>query len=215
MADPADFFKDQLPFHSWPTIPTVLRTAYAAAADLAKSDPILQVESAQDNKGRLISWAVDFGLKRAVDKGSLSCDYRWRTYAKPTGRYLELRFSHSTASVSQIEDPKRQPRNVVFRENARLRAPSLFEDIEEKEPVSGAPHFLLVHGHQELNFAHFGAPSSTSKSKWTWLSQNLMKLPHEMPSEGPGAEDTDVDLDELNLLKEDIERWMKDNDGSR
>ena len=215
MADPADFFKDQLPLRSWPTVPTVLRTAYAAVTELVKSDPILQVESAEDNKGRLISWAVDFGLKRAVDNGSLPCDYRWRTFAKPTGRYLELRFSHSTASVSQVEDPKRQPRSVVFRENARLRAPGLFTEIEEKEPVSGAPHFLLVHGHKELNFAHFGAPSATSKYKWTWLSQNLMKLPHEIRSEGPDAENTDVDLDELNLLKEDIERWMKDNDSSR
>lgn len=215
MADPADFFKDQLPPRNWLTIPTVLRTAYAAATELVKNNPILQVESAEDNKGRLISWAVDFGLKRAVDNGSLPCDYRWRPFDKPTGRYLELRFPHSTASVSQVENPKRQPRNVVFRENARLRAPDLLSEIEEKEPLSGAPHFLLVHGYQELNFAHFGAPSATSKKMWGWLSDNLMTLPHEMPSEGPEPEDTDINLDELNLLKEDIERWMKDNDESQ
>ncbi len=213
MMDPADFFKDQLPPPRWPTIPTILRTAYRAAGELAKSDPILQVESAEDNKGRLISWAVDLGLKRAVENGSLPCDFRWREFAKPTGRYLELRFSHSTASVSQVDNPKRQPRNVVFRENARLRIPGLFSELEE--PLSGAPHFLLLHGHQELNFAHFGVPSATSKTKWAWLSRNLMNLPHEMPSEGPEAEDTDVDLDALNLLKEDIERWMKDNGDSR
>lgn len=212
MADPADFFRDQLPFRCWPTIPTILRTAYAAAQELTGSNPILQVESAEDNKGRLVSWAVDFGLKRAIVNGSLPCDYRWRPFAEPTGRYLELQFSHSTASVSQVKNPNRQPRNVVFRENARLRAPSLFSEFEESEPLSGAPHFILVHGHQDLNFAHFGSPSSTSKTKWTWLSQNLMKLPHELPAEGPDTEDTDVNFDELNLLKEDIERWMKDND---
>lgn len=211
MTDPADFFKDQLPPQRWPTIPTVLRTAYRAAGELASSDPILQIESAQDNRGRLISWAVDLGLKRAIESGSLPCDYRWRTFAKPTGRYLELRFSHSTASVSQVEDPKRQPRSVVYRENARLRIPGLFSEMEEDEPLSGAPHFLLVHGYQELNFAYFGVPSAVSRTKWAWQSQNLMKLPHEMPAEGPEAEDTDVNLDALNLLKEDIERWMRGN----
>lgn len=170
MADPADFFRDQLPFRCWPTIPTILRTAYAAAQELTGSNPILQVESAEDNKGRLVSWAVDFGLKRAIVNGSLPCDYRWRPFAEPTGRYLELQFSHSTASVSQVKNPNRQPRNVVFRENARLRAPSLFSEFEESEPLSGAPHFILVHGHQDLNFAHFGSPSSTSKTKWTWFA---------------------------------------------
>lgn len=209
MADPADFVRDQFPQRNWPTIPTVLRTAYAAASDLAKSDPILQIESAQDNKGRLVAWAVDFGLKRAVDNGSLPCEYRWRTFTKPTGRYLELRFSHSTASVSQIQNPKFQPRNVAFRENARLRSRGLFEIVEE--PLVGAPHFLIVHGHQELNFSYIGVPSSASRRKWAWRSQNLLNMPHEIISEGPLPEDTDVDLDSLNLLKEDIERWRRDN----
>lgn len=213
MADSGDFFRDQLPTSSWPIIPTVLRTAYAAARELAESNPILQVESARDNHGRVVSWAVDFGLKRAVDSGSLPCECRWREFAKPTGRYLEMRFSHSTASVSQVEDPKRQPRNVVFRENKRLQAPSLFPEFEESEPLTGAPHFILVHGYQNLSFAHFGAPSSVSKREWTWLSRNLMNIPHEIASDLPGAEDTDVNLDELNLLKEDIERWIKDNGG--
>lgn len=211
MTDPMDFFKDQVPMSCWPTVPTVLRTAYSAVEELVKSDPILQVESAEDNKGRLIAWAVDFGLKRAIDNGSFPCEYRWREFAKPTGRYLELRFSHSTASVSQVENPRRQPRNVVFRENARLRAPYLFSEIEDEEPIAGAPHFLLVHGYQQLNFAHFGAPSATSRAKWSWLSRNLMSLPHEMSAEGPETEDTDIDLDALNLLKEDIERWRRDN----
>lgn len=211
MTDPMDFIKDQFPPGRWPTFPTVLRTAYSAVDELVKSDPILQVESAADNKGRLISWAVDFGLKRAIDNGSIPCEYRWREFARPTGRYLELRFSHSTASVSQVENPKRQPRNVVFRENARLRTPDLFSSIEDPEPLAGTPHFLLIHGHQQLNFAHFGVPSAASQTKWTWLSRNLMNLPHEMPVEGPEAEDTDIDLDALNLLKEDIERWRREN----
>lgn len=212
MADPADFFKDQLPQRNWSTVPTVLKTAYAAAAEMMKSDPILQIESAQDNKGRVISWAVVFGLKRAIENGSLPCDFRWQDYAKPTGRYLELRFTHSTASVSQVEDPNRQPRKVVFRESARLRVQNMFEGFEEEEPLSGVPHFILVHGYQALSFAHFALPSATSSKKWEWSTENLMNMPHEIPAEGPPPEDTDTDFNEVNLLKEEIERWRRDNE---
>jgi len=210
---PEDFIKDQLPFRTWPVIPTVLRTAYATVDDIVKDSPILQVESAADNKGRLISWAVDFGLKRAVDTGALNCDYSWREFARPTGRYLELRFTHSTASVSQVSDFEQQPRNVIFRENARLRTQRVFDlpEFEDEQRVRGVPHFLLVHGHQVLNFAHFGIPLATSRTKWSWLSQNLMKMPHELFSDKPAPENTDTDLDELNLLKEDIEKWRRDN----
>lgn len=146
MADPADFFKDQLPQRNWSTIPTVLKAAYAAAAEMMRGDPILQIESAQDNKGRVISCVVDFGLKRAIENSSLPCDFRWQDYAKPTGPYLELRVTHSTASVSQVEDPSRRPCKLVFRENACLRVQNMFEGFKEEEPLSGVPHFILVHG---------------------------------------------------------------------
>jgi len=208
-----DFFNDQLPRRYWSVVPTVLHQAYKAAEDLRNSNPILQVESAQDNKGRLISWAVDLALLRAIQNGAIPCDYCWRPFAKPTGRYLELRFSHSTASVSQVEDPNSQPRNVLFRENSRLKNRDLFSKLEEKESISGIPYFLLVHGYQNLTFAHFGAPSPTSQNQWLWLSQNLLNIPHEVPinENVPATEDTDIDFEELELLKEDIERWRKDN----
>jgi len=213
VTNPEEFIKDQMPLRFWPVIPTVLKTAYAAVEDMAKDSPILQVESAEDNRGRLISWAVDFGLKRAVDSGSLDCEYRWCEFAKPTGRYLELRFSHSTASVSQVANAKSQPRNVIFRENARLRTQGVFDlpEFEDEQRVSGMPHFILVHGYQKLKFAHFGVPSATSRKDWAWVSKNLMSIPHEIVPQGPEPEDTDINFDDLNLLKEDIERWRRDN----
>lgn len=213
MTRPEDFIKDQLPAVQWQVIPTVLRSAYAAVDDLVKDSPLLQVESAQDNKGRLISYAVDFGLCRAIETGSLKCDYRWCDFALPTGRFLELRFSHSTASVSQVADPKRQPRNVVFRENARLNNQHAFElpEFEEEKKIVGLPHFLLIHGHQTLNFAHLAVPSHISKTRYSWRSPNLMSLPHEITSDKPATENTDAALDDLQLLKEDIEKWRRDN----
>lgn len=213
MANPEFFLKDQLPSRAWPIFPTILRTAYAAADDLQKDSPALQIESASDNKGRLVSWCVDFGLKRAIELGSIPCDFRWRYFAKPTGRYLEMRFSHSTASVSQVAEPSLQPRNVKFRENARLRNQGAFDfpEFQDDQKVSGLPHFLLIHGHQKLNFAHFGIPSSLSTKTWSWLSGNLMNLPHEISSDLPPAENTETDFNEVSLLKEDIEKWRRDN----
>lgn len=214
MVNPEEFIRDQLPLAQWPTIATVLRTAYAAAADAAKDTPILQIESAMDNHGRVVSWAVDTGLKRAVVSGAIKCDYRWRAFAQPTGRYLELRFPHSTASVSQVASPLKQPRNVVFRENARLKNQASFDlpEFREEQRVMGLPHFLLVHGHQGLSFAHLGVPSSLSAREWTWLSRNIMGMPHEVTSDQPPPENTDIDFNELNILKEEIERWRRDND---
>ena len=207
------FVRDQISPQLWPHFVTVLRTAYAAADDVIRDTPILQVKSAEDNKGRIIQWAVDFGLERAVEIGTLSCDCRWRPFAKPTGRYLELRFEHSRLTISQVENPKKQPRNVVFRDNARLGngQGGLFEDEKTDSAINDLPHILLVHGHQTLNFAHLAVPSPSSQSSYLWRSSNLLNVPHEVPAEGPAAEDTDYDLNEMKLLKERIEKWRKDN----
>ena len=211
MVDPFNFFTDQFAQSKWSIIPTVLRTAYAAAEEIAANEPILQVPSAEDNRGRLISWAVDFGLQRAIENGSLSCDFRWCDYAKPTGRYLEMRFSHSTASISLVKDHQRQPRNVIFRENARLQTPNLFKELERAEPLTGAPHFILVHGYQDLKFAHFGLPSANSHKVWEWQSDNLMALPHQIPAVDLPTENTDTDFSEVGFLKQEIEKWRRDN----
>ena len=60
-----------------------------------------------------------------------------------------------------------------------------------------------------LNFAHFGLPSADSQKEWSWLSVNLMNLPHEISSDLPPVENTEIDFNELSLLKEDIERFDK------
>lgn len=211
------FVKDQIPADQWSRVATLLRTAYAAADDLVRDNPILQVASAKDNKGRLISWAVDFALERGVETGALRCDCRWRPFDEPTGRYLELSFAHSRVTVSRVANPTRQPRNVVFRENARLsNGQGTFDFdgmvIEDEAPLSGPPHILLLHGYPNLSFAHWAVPSATSKTELLWRSPNLIKMAHEVPAEGPAPEDTDFDLKGMDLLKERIERWQRDNE---
>lgn len=210
------FVRDQIKPELWPKFSTLLRTAYAAADDLVRDNPILQVKSAEDNKGRIITWAVDFAMERAVEIGTFPCEYRWCPFDEPTGRYLELRFAHSRMTISQVANPKRQPRNAGFRENARLGNGQWTLDfpgevIEKDEEVAGLPHILFLHGHQRLQFAHLAVPSPDSQRSFLWRSQNLINLPHEVPKEDPPPEDTDYDLNEMKLLKERIEKWRKDN----
>lgn len=211
------FVRDQIKPNLWPKFSTLLRSAYAAADELVRDNPILQVKSAEDNKGRVISWAVDFAAERAVETGALPCESKWMSFNDPTGRYLELRFAHSRLTISQVSDASRQPRNVGFRENARLSNEQGVFDFAgviegEDDDVTGLPHILFLHGHQSLRFAHLAVPSPTSRRGFVWRSPNLMALPHEVPKDGPDPEDTDYDLNEMKLLKERIEKWRRDND---
>lgn len=213
VVDPEGFLIDQFPKKYWPLIPTTLRTAYAAATDLAASDPILQIESAQDNRGRLVSWAADFFFKRLIETGQLPFKFRWQSFAKPTGRYLEIRLSHSVVTISQVADPAKQPRNVRFRENGRLNNEPFFNlpEFADEQAVKGLPHFYLVHGHQDLTFAHLAVPHPQHHRDYRFRTSNLMSMPHALPKPGPAIEDTDVDFDAMQLLKEDIDKWRKDN----
>ncbi|MEM7441594.1 MAG: hypothetical protein AAF393_18600 [Pseudomonadota bacterium] len=206
--------RDQFDPKEWPLIPTLLKTAYRAADETIRDNPILQVTSAKDNRGRLVQWSVDLAIERAIQNGSLSCDYAWSYYAKPTGRYLQLQFSHSTASISQVQCAFRQPRSVVFRENARLRTQPVFEGFDDGAEIDGLPHFLIIHGHQDLTFAHIAMPSADSKVDYEYRSPNLLRLPHAIEPDSSAAptENTDFDAEGLATLKDEIEKWRRDHD---
>jgi hypothetical protein len=205
------FLLDQVPVLSRALIPPTLKTAYAAVNILVAQEPILQVVSAGQNKGRLVSFATDLGFERLIKTGQWPVDYRWRNYAKPTGRYLEVRLSHSVLSISQVKNPEKQPRSVVFRENARLNNEPFFdlEEFKDEREVRGLPHFLLIHGHQELAFAHLGVPHTQHDRNWLYRTGNLMMMPHVVPSEMPPVEHTEFDA--AMTLKEEIEKWQKDH----
>lgn len=204
------FLLDQIPMRDRALIPATLKTAYAAARLLAQQEPILQVPSAMDNHGRVISWAVDLGLERLIKTRQWPVECRWRDFARPTGRYLEIRLSHSVLSVSQISNPDQQPRNVIFRENARLvNDQFLFPEMAMPREVSGLPHFLLVHGYQDLSFAHVAIPHADHGRGYLYRTPNLMNMPHIVTGDEPPPEETDVAA--IITLKEEIEKWQRDH----
>jgi hypothetical protein len=208
------FLKDQISAPLRSLIPSTLKTCYEAAAILIANETILNVTSAQDNRGRIIQWAVDQGFERLCQSGKWPFDFRWRFFERPTGRYLEILPSHSVVTISQVSDPANQPRDVLFRANKRLNGQAWLRGLpkpDDEKPTGGAPHVLLVHGHQELNFAHLGIPKGEQQSGYHYRSPNLMLMPHSVVSPEPPPEDTDIEA--VITLKEEIDKWRKDNAG--
>jgi len=77
------------------------------------------------------------------------------------------------------------------------------------------PSFLLVHGIQieediKEQFAHIGVPHPQHRRHYIYRTPNLMDLVHEVPSDLPPVEETDTDA--VMSLKEEIEKWRRDND---
>ena len=79
--------------------------------------------------------------------------------------------------------------------------------------MAGLPLFIIPHGHKELKFSHLAIPHPENSLDYSWKSPNLMTLPHAILTTGPDAEATDTytDFSEVNLLKEEIAKWRKDN----
>ncbi|WP_416358250.1 hypothetical protein ACLNGM_10205 [Aureimonas phyllosphaerae] len=211
--DPREFLLDQFPRKHWPLIPTTLKAAYSAADAMIKEQPILQVQSAADNRGRVVTWATDRAFEQLVKSGRLPFECRWKPFAKPTGSYLEIQLSHSVLSISQVAIREKQPRSVRFRENGRLNNQPMFDlpEFEEEERVKGLPHLLLVHGHRSLDFAHLAVPHPQHHRDYRFRSDNLLHLVHEVPTVGPDVEDTEFEFTATDLLKQDIEKWQRDN----
>lgn len=205
------FLVDQMPMVLRQMIPSTLKSAYRAAEIVIENEPILKVASAQDNRGRIISWAVDLGFEKLVQSGQWPFDCRWRSFEKPTGRYLEIVLSHSLLTISQVGDPKNQPRDVRFRANKRLSNQGFldFPEFRKEQEICGLPHVLLVHGYQDLAFAHLGIPNERHADGYIYRTPNLLNMPHEVTSPEPPPEDTDIEA--VMTLRDQIDKWRRDS----
>ena len=208
---PEAFMLDQIPVVDRAVVPTTLKNAYAAAALVTKDEPIFNVESAIANRGRVIQWAVDTAFEKLVKSGQWGRDFRWRSFEKPTGRYLEVLFSHSALTISQVSTPSIQPRDVGFRRNKRLQS-QITMDFMRDEPVdtTGLPHILLLHGHQSLDFAHLAIPDPMHWQGFQHKTANLLLMAHAVAEPDVPMEYTDIEA--VMTLKEEIDRWRRDNE---
>jgi hypothetical protein len=80
------------------------------------------------------------------------------------------------------------------------------------EPIdtTGLPHILLLHGHQSLDFAHLAIPEPLHWLGFQHKSSNLMLMAHAVPEQEVPMEYTDVEA--VMTLKEEIDRWRRDNE---
>jgi hypothetical protein len=203
------FLLDQIPLVGRASIPTAIKQAYVAAGLIIEKEPILSVESAKANRGRIIQWAVDLAFEKLVESGQFGIDRRWRFFERPTGRYLEILFSHSVLTISQVADPTKQPRDVAFRRNKRLASQISMEFMrEETSEWSGVPHILLLHGHQTPDFAYLAIPQPLHGQGFQHRSPNLMLMAHPVPHSEVPMEETDVEA--VMTLKEEIDRLRRD-----
>ena len=85
------------------------------------------------------------------------------------------------------------------------------EDADADEAVVGAPSFLLVHGHKELQFAHIGIPHKYHQHGYIYQSPNLLGLLYAVPPSDLPPPELAIDVDELLSLKADIEKWQRDS----
>jgi hypothetical protein len=85
---------------------------------------------------------------------------------------------------------------------------SILED--EKEDTSGLPHILLLHGHQSLDFAHLAIPEPMHWLGFQHKTANLMLMAHAVPEPEIPMEETDIEA--VMTLKEEIDRWRRDNE---
>lgn len=205
------FLQDQIPIPQRAVVPTALRTAYATARVIIENEPIFNQPSAIPQHGRIIQLAVDMAFDKLVVSGQFGLDRRWRDFAKPTGKYLEILFSHSALTISQVADPEKQPRDVQFRANKRTTGQVNMAFMrDEDRDASGRPHILLLHGHRALNFAHLAIPDPIHSLGFQHRSANLMLMAHAVPQIDVPMEDTDIEA--VMSLKEDIEKRLRDDE---
>jgi hypothetical protein len=205
------FLRDQVPPKIQSLIVATVKKAYAAAEKEIRESPILSVRSADDNRGRVIAWAVDHEFEKIINSGQWPCAYHWPTFARPTGHYPEILLSHSVLTISQVDDASQQPRDAIFRANKRLRNERYFDlpEFEIENRVIGLPHILLMHGYQTLSFVHLGIPSDKHLAGYIYRTPNLLNLPYEVVAPYAAPENTDTDL--IITLKEEIDQWRRES----
>ncbi|MBK8210505.1 MAG: hypothetical protein IPK78_11615 [Rhodospirillales bacterium] len=195
-------------------VPGALKSAYDAVEALYKEEPLFDVMTAKIGKGHVIAWAVDRQIERLLIAGRLPFDYRWVSFERPTGKFLQIRLPSSTMSINQLPQPTDIPRDANFRTNRVLNNNPLLPlnaEIIDERRVAGLPHLILAHGYQELSFAQIGVlHPSARKFGWIYRTPNFLAAIRAIEPETPPAEEA-ADVEAVVTLKDEIARWLRDN----
>ncbi|WP_397540490.1 hypothetical protein [Roseomonas mucosa] len=211
MPNPAqDFLDQEVALDLRPLFPAALKRAYATANRLIRDVPALATTGGRLQRGDLIAAAAEYEVEKLVTTGQLPFDCSWEPYARPTGLHLVVYTSAARLTINQVEDPRHKPRSAVFRENYGLaNKPYLFDYMNEEElRRTGRKHLLLIHGYQDLNFAHLAVPHGT-RNHHIAKTPNLLLMPHIVSESVPDAEGP-TDTPELEAI-EHLTRIIRDH----
>lgn len=209
--NPAEGFVDEeIPQTIRHVFPAALRRAYSAADDTIDRHPYLATPGGKYQRGDLVMLAASYEFEQLIKSGNLPYDGTWEDFARPTGKHFVMLSKRSRITTNQIDDPSKKPRMAVHRDNyAEDNERFLFEFMNSRVDDTARRLIHIVHGYQELSFAHITYPHP-DRNRNIYRSPNLMKIPHEIvvggglpPQEGP-AESPDPEV------LENIERHLRD-----
>jgi hypothetical protein len=209
MADAKQFIYNEIAPKTRTLFPRICRQAYNAVDLWVQENEWLQIPTVQ--KGHLRAWALDYALIQAINSGSWPTrKYEWCDFTRPTGKYLKIFTPNGVLTVSQLPDPKSQPRHAVFRENAAFRnQPFLFPEFAP-DVTEDLPHLILTHGYQDLTFIQIGMPHPDDNGGWLATTPNLLDEIHETASDLAPAEA--VGIEPVLKIKEQLAKRIAAND---
>jgi hypothetical protein len=221
ITNPAEEFVDEeIPLSLRRLIPAALRRAYSAADLTIERHAYLATPGGQYQRGDLIMLATSFEFEQLVKSGSLPFGGEWEFFARPTGKHFIMLTNRARITTNQIEDPRKKPRFAIHRENySELNEKDLFEEInQERERLRDEIEhdkerrlIHILHGYQELTFAHLAYPHP-EENRHIFRSTNLMRIPHEI-SVDPGLPPPEGPIESPNPeVIENIERHLRDQD---
>lgn len=205
------FINSEIPAVVRAQFPKICGRAYDAVEQLARDHAFLRTPRARWERGDLRSLAVESAFEQLIESGAWRVkSHTWESYARPTGVYLCIFTENAVVTISQLIDAREQPREAVFRENARfnnqtfLALPGL-----PPEPSSDRPHLIIGHGYQKLNFIHIGMPHPEKPKAWLERTRNLLDEVHDASSDAVPPE---AAAEAVVTLKERVKRRMVTNE---
>lgn len=188
-----------------------IRRAYDIVARLPHKLEILDWPVGADILGILRRVAVEYEIKKLIDKQNLPLKYIIAPNAKENCHHLVLYSKRCKITISQLKSIRQKPRDAIFRTNYSLQGRQLQLDFPDEflgiDGVGELNYMILTHGFSGPipEFMSLSVPSPYVKE---WLDQiDLLTEPHPVH-----IETDDLMSEEQNLLefKKEINEVLKD-----
>ncbi|MCL5272730.1 MAG: hypothetical protein M1486_05435 [Gammaproteobacteria bacterium] len=199
-----DLINEELPVPIRSQFVPAIRRAYDLVVRFSRETEWLDWSVGRDILGVLRRVAVEYELKKLIDRQNLPLKYVIAPNAMDNCHHLVLFTERCKITISQLKTPRHKPRKAIFRTNYSLEGmqPRLFpyEFWGIDEDINGRYYMILTHGYSGLvpEFISLAVPGPFVKE---WLEQvNLLKEPYIIYK----------DQDEVNIEEPDLLEFKKE-----